>query len=74
MIEIDQGSEIYWVRTSPDGRVTAALVERAFTKEELPEWLDEMRKHGEIRRVLASSVVIGEALKLGAAAGGRTSP
>lgn len=62
MQTISHDVQIYWVRQN-EGRITAALVESAFSKEELQHELDEMRKAGPVRRVLATSVFIGEALK-----------
>lgn len=64
MSEIEPDQEIYWVRTNVDGIVTAALLERAFSKQELAYELEDMKSQGPIRRILASRVTIGDQLKL----------
>ena len=65
MRDIGNEEQIYWVREN-EGKITAALMESAFSKDELKDELDDMRKYGPIRRVLASRVTIGEALKASA--------
>jgi len=49
----------YWIREN-DGVITAALVETAFTDDELDVELAEMKKYGPVRRVFSSKIVIGE--------------
>lgn len=63
MTTIEDNIEIYWVRYNPEGRMTAALLEKAFTDQELTEELSDMRRHGEVSRIIASRVVIVEMMK-----------
>lgn len=63
MTTIEDNIEIYWVRHNSEGRITAALLEKAFTDQELAEELSDMRRHGEVSRIMASRVVIGEKMK-----------
>lgn len=64
MRELTDDEDVYWVRTDDKGgKVTAALVEKHFSKEELENELDDMRRLGPVRRILASRVTIGEALR-----------
>ncbi len=64
IIEVDETQEIYWIRRNPATKqIYAALVERYFKPEQLADELEDMRRFGEIERVLASRITIGEALK-----------
>jgi hypothetical protein len=67
MRELTDEEDVYWVRTHRlSGKITAALVEKHFSKAELENELNDMRKFGPVRRILASRVVIGDALKASA--------
>lgn len=62
--ELADHEDVYWVRIDPQsGKVTAALSEKHFSKEELEDELNDMRRFGPVKRILASRVTIGEALK-----------
>ena len=61
---LNREDDIYWIRLDANERITAALCEKYFTKEELTDELEDFRRiPGEVHRVLTSRVVIGEALK-----------
>lgn len=53
----------YWVRRNSENKMTAALVEEAFSDEELIAELQEMANGGPIERVYETCVTIGTELK-----------
>lgn len=64
-IEIPSDMDLFWVRTDDEGTVNAAFMERNYPVGQLSPRVRELREvPGPVKRVLASSIILGEKLTL----------